>query len=425
MSSPGRHGPRAPRRLGSSTRAIRAASRLPRVDQTPTSVPIYQSVTFSTADTDELADVTMGTRPGYSYSRLGNPTVTAVADAFAELHDAEAGAAFATGMAAIHAVFLSQLKAGDRLVMGNVGYGQTRVQAQNTFAKLGVRVDLVDTTDSDAVERALGQGPVRLLHVETIANPTCVVSDIRALAELAHRHGALMSVDNTFASPLNCQPLAVGADLVLESATKYLGGHSDVMAGVVAGPLALIRPIRQVEVDTGATLAPLAAFLVLRGISTVAVRFDRQQATAAALAGWLERQRGVQRVTSPALPSHPQAEIVARQLAGGGAMFSFDLEGGRPAGRAFIDALTIPERTASLGSVHTMVVHPPTTSHRAFDEQALADAGIRPGLLRVSIGLEDEPDLRDDFGQALDAANAAAGRSDTTPAAEALTAATR
>lgn len=395
------------------------------MEQTPTSVPIYQTVTFSSADADELGDVSMGLRAGYSYSRLGNPTVAVLADAFAELHDAEMGAAFATGMAAIHAAFLSAISAGDRLLIGKVGYGQTRVQAFSAFAKLGVRVDLVDTTDPAALEAALSEAPTRLLHVETIANPTCVVSDIAAAAELAHRHGALLSVDNTFASPVLCRPLEHGADLVIESATKYLGGHSDVMAGVVAGSAALVRPIRQVEVDTGASLAPLAAFLVLRGITSVAVRVERQSRTAAALAGWLERQDGVDKVTSPALPSHPQAAVVARQLDAGGGMFSFDLTGGRPAGRAFIDALTIPARTASLGGVHSMVVHPPTTTHRALDEAALLAGGIGPGTLRVSVGLEDEADLREDFAGALAIARSAGAATSTTPSAEALTAATR
>ena len=392
--------------LGPSTRAIRAASRVPQVRQTPTSVPIYQTATFSSSDADELAAVLTGEQPGYAYSRIDNPTVTALGDAAADLHDAEAGIALATGMAAIHAAFLSLLSAGDRILVGNVGYGTTRNQVLAAFGRLGIEIAYVDTTDVDAVEAALAAAPTRILHVETIANPTCVLADLPALARAAHRHGALLTVDNTFASPLVCRPLEHGADLVMESATKYLSGHSDVMAGVVVGSRQRVSAVRSTQIDTGATLGPFAAFLVLRGIATLAVRMERQAATARALASHLERREGVRQVIYPGLPSHPQAEVASRILASGGAMLSVDLAGGREAGKVFFDTLRIPERTASLGSVHTMVVHPPTSSHRSLDAASLAAAGITEGLLRVSVGLEDEADLLADFGAALDAANA-------------------
>lgn len=391
-------------RPGLSTRAIRAAGRVPPVEQTPTSVPIYQTATFATEDTAELAAVTMGDRPGYAYSRIDNPTVAALGAAVADLHGAEQGLAVASGMAAIHAGFLSVLHAGQRLLVGTVGYGSTRAQVLNAFGRLGVEIAFVDTTNLAAVEAALTDAPTRVLHVETIANPTCVLADLPALADLAHRHGALLTVDNTFASPAVCRPLEHGADLVMESATKYLSGHSDVMAGVVVGAAERMRGVRSAQVDTGGTLGPFAAFLVLRGISTLAVRMERHARTAGALAAWLERQEGVSRVTYPSLPSHPQHDLARRMLDGGGAMLSFELAGGRAAGPAFIDALEIAERTASLGSVHTMVVHPPTTSHRGLDEHALALAGITPGMLRVSVGLEDEADLVADFAAALAAA---------------------
>jgi cystathionine beta-lyase/cystathionine gamma-synthase len=394
------------RPLGPSTRAIRAASRVPVVRQTPTSVPIYQTATFSSSDADELAAVLTGEQPGYAYSRIDNPTVTALGDAAADLHDAEAGIALATGMAAIHAAFLSLLNAGDRILVGNVGYGTTRNQVLAAFGRLGIEIAYVDTTDVDAVEAALAAAPTRILHVETIANPTCVLADLPALARAAHRHGALLTVDNTFASPLVCRPLEHGADLVMESATKYLSGHSDVMAGVVVGSRQRVSAVRSTQIDTGATLGPFAAFLVLRGIATLAVRMERQAATARALASHLERREGVRQVIYPGLPSHPQADVAARILASGGAMLSVDLAGGREAGKVFFDTLRIPERTASLGSVHTMVVHPPTSSHRSLDAASLAAAGITEGLLRVSVGLEDEADLLADFGAALDAANA-------------------
>jgi methionine-gamma-lyase len=213
-------------------------------------------------------------------------------------------------------------------------------------------------------------------------------------------------VDNTFASPYVCRPLELGADLVVESATKFLSGHSDVIAGVVAGSLDLIRRVDKVQIDTGATLGPFDAFLVLRGIMTVAVRVERHARTAAALGAWLERQAGVERVLYPGLPSHPQHAVAMRQFRPGvaGGMLAVEVAGGREAGRAVIDALTLTELTASLGSVHTMVVHPPSTSQRQMTEAQLAAAGITPGLLRVSVGLEDLEDLEADFSAALQAA---------------------
>jgi cystathionine beta-lyase/cystathionine gamma-synthase len=397
---------RAARGRGFATRAIRAASRPPRVDQQPTSVPIYQSATFSSHDADELAAVLTDQQPGYAYSRIDNPTTFALAAAVAELEGGEAGQAFATGMAAIHAALLSLVSAGDRIVSTRAVYGSTRALQANVLGRFGVTTEYIDITDHAAIDAALAAAPARVLYAETISNPTIVVADHPALAAIAHRHRAAYVVDNTFASPYVCRPLELGADLVVESATKYLGGHSDVLAGIVSGDRERIRRVRDVQVDTGGSLAPLAAFLVLRGIATLAVRMERHAATAAALASWLERQDGVVRVHHPSLRSHPQHALAARQLALGGGMLAFELAGGRAAGAAFIDALSITELTASLGSVHTMVVHPASTTHRQLDDRALAEAGIAPGLLRVSAGLEDVEDLVADFEGALVAARA-------------------
>ncbi len=376
---------------------------MPKVDQTPTSVPIYQTATFVSADTDELGRVAGDPRSGYAYSRISNPTTMALGDAYAELAGAEAGIALASGMGAIHAALSSLLQAGARIVAPLTLYGSTRAQLLRTFGGFGVRVDIVDTTDLDAVETALAAAPTAVLYAETIANPTTFVADHTALADLAHRHGAAYVVDNNFASPHVCRPLELGADLVVESATKFLGGHSDVIAGVVAGSAERVALVQRVQIDTGATLGPLEAFLVLRGILTLAIRAERHAATAAALAAWLERQEGVRSVLYPGLPSHPQHAVATRQFRPGvaGGMLAFEVEGGREAGRAVIDAMRLPELTASLGSVHTMVVHPPSTSQRQLSEAELLEAGITPGLLRVSVGLEDLEDLQADFTEAL------------------------
>jgi methionine-gamma-lyase len=392
---------------GFSTRAIRAATRAPRVDQRPNAVPIYQTATFSAGDAEELGLVATDAVAGYAYSRLDNPTTTALADATAELEGAAAGYSLASGMAAIHAAVASLVRAGDRILYPVACYGSTRSLFLRRFAPLGVRVDAVDMTDLGAVEAALAEAPTAVLYAETVANPTIVVSDLAALAEMAHRHGATIVVDNTFASPYLCRPIELGVDIVVESATKYLAGHSDVMAGVVAGSADRIEAIRQVQIDTGATLSPLSAFLVLRGIATLAIRMERHAATALALAIWLERQPGVSRVLYPGLPSHPQRDVALRLLASGGGMLAVDLAGGRAAGEALIDALLIPERTASLGSIHTIVAHPPSTTHRQLSAGELAATGITPGLLRVSVGLEDLDDLVADFDRALAVARGA------------------
>jgi methionine-gamma-lyase len=398
-----------PRPDGFSTRAIRAAGRTPAVDQQPTSVPIYQTATFRSADAAELTDVLTGRRRGYAYARMENPTSDALGAAVAELEGAEAGYAFGSGMGAVFASLASLLASGDELVATRTIYGTTQSLMLRRLSRLGVVARFVDATDPDAVERAFTPS-TRVLYLETIANPTITVLDLAALAALAHRRGATVIVDNTFASPYLCRPIELGADLVVESATKWLGGHSDVIAGVVAGSHALVSAIRDFQVDTGGIVAPFSAFLVLRGIETLAVRMDRHCASALTIATALESHPTVRRVYYPGLASHPQAAVARRLLRTGGGMLAIDL-GSREVGAAFIDALQIPERTASLGSVHTMAVHPPSTTHRQLDAAGLANAGIEPGLVRISVGLEDVEDLLADLHQALAvAAPPAAGR---------------
>lgn len=393
---------------GFATRAIKAATTPPVVDQRANSVPLYLSATFSAADAEELGAIATGARPGYAYARIDNPTGAALADALAEIEGAPAARVFASGMSAIHAALASVLRTGDRVLATSAIYGSTRSLLLNQFGRLGVTTTFIDATDLAAVDAALALTPTRILYVETISNPTIVVVDVAALAAIAHAHDALLIVDNTFASPYLCRPIELGADLVAESATKFIGGHSDVLAGAVAGSHERIASVRQVEIDTGGTLSPLSAFLVLRGLTTLAVRMERHAATARVLAAWLETEPAVQRVLYPGLASHPQHALASRQFPIGGGMLAFEVVGGRIGGGAFIDALTIPELTASLGSIHTIVAHPPTTTHRQLNDAELAEAGIAGGLLRCSVGLEDLEDLRLDFSVGLAAASAAA-----------------
>lgn len=389
---------------GFATRAIRAASHGPALDQRPTAVPIYQTATFATDDSAELGRVLAG-GPGYAYSRIDNPTAAALAAAVAELESAESGFAFGSGMAAIHGALASLISTGDRVVATRAIYGSSRTLLERVFGRLGADIAFVDPTDLEAVGAALEPG-ARLLYLETISNPTIVVADIAALAELGHSRGAIVVVDNTFASPYLCRPLELGADLVVESATKWLGGHSDVLAGTVCGAERLMAAVREVQVDTGGIIAPFSAFLVLRGIETLAVRMDRHATSALAVARALEASAdgsAVPRVFYPGLGSHPQRAVALRQLRSGGGMLAVDF-GRRAAAAAFIDALTLPERTASLGSVHTIAVHPPSTTHRQLDRAQLAAAGIDEGLVRISVGLEDEADLLADVTAGLAAA---------------------
>jgi cystathionine beta-lyase/cystathionine gamma-synthase len=397
---------------GFSTRAIRAGANAPSLRQRPTSVPIYQTATFTSEDAEQLGDAVADGWSGYAYSRLSNPTTRALGDAYAELAGGEAGYALASGMGAIHAALGACLRAGDRVVASSGLYGATRTLLGGYFAGFGVTTDFVDPTDLAGVEASLRRAPTALLYAETSANPTTFLADHAALAELAHRHGALYLADNTFASTYVCRPLELGADLVIESATKYLGGHSDLIAGVVAGRRDLIERVAKVQADAGATLGPFDAFLVLRGLMTLAVRVDRHAANALAIARWLEGRHGVTRVLYPGLASHPQRAVAERQFrrGNGGGMLAFEVVGGRAGGRAVIDALQLTELTASLGSVHTMVVHPPSTSQRQLNEAELLAAGIVPGLLRVSVGLEDVEDLIADLDQGIAAAIAVAAR---------------
>ncbi|HEY5519243.1 MAG TPA: aminotransferase class I/II-fold pyridoxal phosphate-dependent enzyme [Candidatus Limnocylindrales bacterium] len=393
---------------GFGTRALAAATRTPAVDQQPDAVPIYQAVTFSAASAAELADVLGNRKPGYSYSRVDNPTSQALADAIAEVEGTDAAYVFATGMAAIHAAFVSVLRAGDHVVASRQMYGSVQHLLDSVLRRFGVETTFVDITDLAAIEAAF-TARTRLLHFETVANPTLTVADMPALIEIGHRHGALVSVDNTFASPYVCRPAEYGADLVVEALTKWIGGHSDVLGGSVAGRRELIAEVRRTQIDTGGGLAPFSAFLVLRGLETLHVRMDRHAQTALALARRIEASGKASAVWYPGLDSHPQFALAQRLLRSGGGMLCFDV-GDRRCAEALLDALTLPPRTASLGSVRTIAVHPPSTTHRQLDAAALAAAGIPQGLIRVSVGLEDADDLLADFDQALSVAANAKGK---------------
>jgi cystathionine beta-lyase/cystathionine gamma-synthase len=387
---------------GFATRAIRAAGRVPAVPQPPVNVPIYQTSTFAVSDAAELAELLEFARPGHSYTRYSNPTHAALEEALAELEGAEACLVTGSGMAAIHAAVLSTVRSGDSIVIPRAVYGGVVGLARAVLDRSGIGVRAVDTTDPDAVEAAI-DASTRLVWLETISNPTTAMADLAAVAALAHDRGVAVAVDNTFASPYLSNPLALGVDLVVHATTKYIGGHSDMTGGALLGSAERVAAARQVLINAGGNAAPLEAFLALRGLKTLALRMERHSATALAVARALEGLPGVARVLYPGLASHPQHELSRRQLRGGmaGGMLSVDLARGRGAGEAFLGRLRVAVHATSLGSAETLCSHPASSSHRQLDDRALAEAGMTPGMVRISIGLEDADDLVADLMAAI------------------------
>jgi cystathionine beta-lyase/cystathionine gamma-synthase len=386
---------------GFATRAIQAASRVPAAPQPPINVPIYQASTFQVANAEELAELLEFKRPGHSYTRYSNPTHAALEAALAELESAQAAIVTASGMAAIHAVLASSLRPGDEVLAGRALYGGTYAILTGLFARFGVTARFLPLTDAEAVSAAMTER-TRLIWAETIANPTTDVPDLAVLAAIAHDHRAVLAVDNTFASPYLCTPLALGADVVVHSLTKYIGGHSDLTGGAVLGSAERIAAARAVLINAGGNAQPLEAFLALRGLKTLALRMERHSANALAVARALEGADGVSRVLYPGLASHPQHAVARRELRGGlmGGMLAVDLDGGRPAGERFLEHLRVAVHATSLGSAETLCSHPASSSHRQLSEPELAAAGLTAGLVRISIGLEDADDLVEDLAAA-------------------------
>jgi cystathionine beta-lyase/cystathionine gamma-synthase len=402
-----------PAEWGENTRAVHLPAPPPLAQQ-PLAVPVYRSAAFAFGSSAEYAALLNGSAAGYSYSRIDNPTADSFAASVAALETSRlpgpaAAQPFASGMAVISAVFWTFTEAGAHVLAPAALYGGTYGFLRDVAGKFGVRTDFIDVTDLDQVRAAL-RPETRIVYAETVANPTTAVADLPALADLAHQAGALLVVDSTLAPPPVCRPLEHGADLVLHSATKYLGGHSDATGGVVTGHPELIGRIRAVRIDTGGSLAPDEAFLLRRGLETLPLRVSRQCATALAFATAVAGHPAVRRVDYPGLPVHP-GHRVARRLFDAdpegtprfGAIVTVTPHGGRAGGYALADRLRVAQVATSLGGTHTKVSHVASTTHRQFDDAALAAAGIDPGAVRFSVGLEDAADLIADAAQALDA----------------------
>ncbi|MEJ2188548.1 MAG: PLP-dependent aspartate aminotransferase family protein [Acidobacteriota bacterium] len=363
--------------------------------------PIFQTSTFAFDDCEQGADRFAGVAKGFIYTRMGNPTIARLEQAVATLEGGAQGLATASGMAALCTVIFALMKAGDHLVGTSSVYGPSRVVMERDFSRFDVDSTFVDTSDPDAVRAAL-RPSTSLVFVETPANPTVVLSDIREIAEIAHEHGALLLVDNTFASPILQRPLELGADVVMHSMTKFLNGHTDVVAGMIVPSNQEMRArIKPVHSYLGACMDPHQAWLVLRGLRTLAMRVRTAQENARAVAAYLENHPKVEWVRYPGLASHPQHELAERQMDGPGSLISFEVAGGIEAGRRLLDNVELMTLAVSLGGIETLIQHPSSMTHAAMPREDRLEAGITDGLVRVSIGCEDADDLIADFEQAL------------------------
>jgi cystathionine gamma-synthase/methionine-gamma-lyase len=364
-------------------------------------VPLYNHTTFGFASTADLLDVLEGRRVGNIYTRYGfNPTIRAVEAKLADLEGAEGALAFSSGMAAESAAILGHVQAGDHVVCIGDVYGGTQELLGWNLPRLGVRSAFLMADEADRLAEAL-EDRTRLVFFETPTNPALAVIDIAAAAEVAHAAGALVIVDNTFASPVNQNPLEHGADLVVHSATKYLGGHSDLTAGAVMGPQELLTPIWNWRKSLGQIIAPDVAFLLARSLRTLVVRVRAQNEGAERVARFLAGHPRVVEARHPALLEGKAAEIAARQMRGGGGMVTFVVDGDATAGAAVVDRLRLIANAVSLGSVESLATQPVASTHHDLTDEERSRRGIGPGMIRISVGLEDPEDLIADLDQAL------------------------
>jgi cystathionine beta-lyase/cystathionine gamma-synthase len=376
---------------GFSTRAIHAGQ-----DPDPatgaTVVPIYATSTYTQA--------APGDHKGYEYSRSGNPTRTALETALASLEGGERGLAFASGLAATTAVFAALLRPGDEVAASADLYGGSFRLLERVFKPWGLTARYTDDSSPAGFE-AIITPKTKLIWIETPTNPLLQVLDIAAVAAVAHKRGAKLAVDNTFASPYLQQPLRLGADLVVHSTTKYLGGHSDVVGGCVVGGKELLEPVKFYQNAAGGVPGPFDSYLVLRGLKTLAVRMDRHCDNAASLADWITTRPQVAKVYYPGLPDHPGHAVARAQMKRFGGMISLKLHGGTDAARQFLTRTKLFSLAESLGGVESLVCHPTTMTHASIPKEIRETRGVDDGLIRLSVGIEDVADLRTDLLQAL------------------------
>jgi methionine-gamma-lyase len=342
-----------------------------------------------------------GQEAGYIYTRIGNPTQAALEEKMAVLEGGEAALAFGSGMAAITGTVLAMVKSGDHLVADETLYGCTHAFFSHLLPRFGVEVSFVDLSCAGNLERAI-RGNTRVVFFETPANPTMKLVDMAAVAGMAGQAGVKVVVDNTFMSPYFQRPLAHGVDVVVHSATKYINGHGDVVAGVAVGGKKFLEEVRLTTLkDLGGVISPFDAWLILRGLKTLAVRMDRHNHNALQVAGFLEAHPRVERVYYPGLASHPQYHLAQKQMWGFGGLISFELKGGLEAGRSMMNRLELCKLAVSLGDADTLIQHPASMTHAVVPREERLKMGITDGLIRISVGLEDAVDIIDDLDRAL------------------------
>jgi len=367
------------------------------------SVPIYQSSTFAFKNADHGAASFRGDpEGGFIYTRLGNPTTMALEECIATMENAHGGMACATGMAAVNLVYYAMLGQNQHVVCADTVYGPSRTVLETQYPRFGVEATFVDTSDPANVAAAMRPNTT-LVHIETPDNPTLKIADIPAICEIAHQHGAKVSVDNTFASPLLQNPLELGADIVLHSMTKFINGHTDVVAGMVlAKEPELYNHLLKVHKNLGGTMDPHQAWLVLRGVKSLGMRMERAQENSMKLARFLEDHDKIEWVRYPFLESHPQYELAKRQMRGGGAVISFGVKGGLEAGKKLMDNVELPVLAVSLGGIETLIEHPASMTHAGISREEQEKAGLSDGLVRIAVGCEDYADIEADLARVLD-----------------------
>lgn len=388
--------------LGFATKAIHGGS-LEDKNSGSLATPIYATSTFIFDSAEQGGRRFALEEPGYIYSRLGNPTNTVVEEKVAILEGGEACMSAASGMGAISAALWTALKAGDHVVASDTLYGCTFALLNHGIQKYGVEVTFVDITDPENVRRAMKPN-TKVVYLETPANPTLEISDIRAISKIAHENeGCMVFVDNTFATPFIQRPLELGADVVLHSATKYLNGHGDVIAGFVVGSLDFINNVRLFGIKdmTGAVLSPFEAFLIARGLKTLEIRMERHCANAMKVAEFLEKHPAVDKVYYPGLDSFPQKALAESQMSLPGAMIAFELKGGVEEGKKLLNSLHVLKLAVSLGDAETLIEHPASMTHSPYTKEEREASGITDGLVRLSVGLENVEDIINDLNESL------------------------
>ncbi len=387
--------------IGKSTQSIWAGEQEHELYERSTQVPVVHSVSFAYKDIDTWQKVALEEAEGHIYSRNTNPTVRAFEDKVKELEGAQSATSFASGMSAISNTLATLLRPGDRIVSIKDSYGGTNVIFNEFLPPLNIEVCLCETGDYEQIESQISYG-CAVLYLETPTNPTIKITDIKRLSSAAKKVGAIVVVDNTFATPINQNPLKLGADIVLHSASKYLGGHADALGGVICGNKELVKKVYHYREINGAALSPMDAYSLLRGMKTLKLRVERQNESAMTIARYLQNHPMIEQVNYPGLESHPGHKVAKKQMRGGyGGMLSFAVKGGLEAIKMFLPRLKYAHMAANLGCVETVVGPPLTTSHVECSAEERAAAGIPEGLVRYSTGIEDVEDLIDDLEQAL------------------------